>query len=286
MLAKLIAWGPSRMEAARLLSGALARAEIHGVVTNRDLLVRVLRHPSFLSGSTDTAFLDRHPEVFAPLLAGVDAVRLSCLAAALSGAASREYGVPSGWRNVASSPQTIAFEGPTGCVEVGYRLDRSGDLAAWSVRTVDRDDVGLPGLEPSLADDHPAVAIVSATPTKVVLDVTGIRLSYAIHHVGGVFYVDSSEGSVALTELSRFPLPVAELLEGSLVAPMPGTVGRVLVGVGQRVMAGELLMTVEAMKLEHAVHAPTPGVVSELRVGPGYQVETGTLLAVITPSTP
>src|SRR2546421_5006388 len=67
MLAKLIAWGPSRPEAARMLGSALARARIHGVVTNRDLLVRVLRHPSFLGGNTDTGFLDRNPEVFAPL---------------------------------------------------------------------------------------------------------------------------------------------------------------------------------------------------------------------------
>jgi propionyl-CoA carboxylase alpha chain len=283
MLAKLIAWGPSRMEAARLLSSALARAHVHGVVTNRDLLVRVLRHPQFLAGATDTAFLDRHPEVFAPLLAGVDAVKLSCLAAALSAAAGRDYGVPSGWRNVPSAPQTVAYDGPTGCVEVGYRLNRYGELAAWSVRTVDRDEVGLPGLDGSSVDEHPAVAVVSASPERVVLDVTGIRLSYSINRVDDVFYVDSSEGSVTLAEVPRFPLPTAELSEGSLVAPMPGTVGRLMVVPGQRVTAGELLMTVEAMKLEHAVHAPASGVVSDLRVGPGHQVETGALLAVITP---
>ncbi|WP_432984733.1 biotin carboxylase N-terminal domain-containing protein [Dactylosporangium sp. CA-233914] len=291
MLAKLIAWAPTRAEAARMLGAALARARIHGVTTNRDLLVRVLRHSAFLSGGTDTAFLDRHPEVFAPLLSSVDAVRLSCLAAALAGAARRAKtallpGLPSGWRNVPSALQTVVYEGPTGMIEVGYRLDRANDLAAWAVRRIDPEDVGLPGaaLDPAGAPDHPPAAILSATGERVVLDVGGVRLQFAVHEVDGVSFVDSSEGSVTLTELPRYPLPVAEAPEGSLVAPLPGAVGRVLVVPGQRVAAGDLLLTVEAMKLEHPVHAPTDGVISDLRVAAGSQVESGALLAVLSPS--
>ncbi|GAA3231441.1 biotin carboxylase N-terminal domain-containing protein [Dactylosporangium siamense] len=291
MLAKLIAWAPTRAEAARMLSNALARARFHGVTTNRDLLVRVLRHSAFLSGGTDTGFLDRHPEVFAPLLSSVDAVRLSCLAAALSGAARRAKsatlpGLPSGWRNVPSALQTVVYEGPTGTIEVGYRLDRSNDLAAWAVRRIDPEDIGLPGaaLDPAGSPDHPPAQILSATGDQVVLDVAGVRLQFAVHEVGPVSFVDSSEGSVTLTELPRYPLPVAEQPEGSLIAPLPGAVGRVLVVPGQRVAAGELLLTVEAMKLEHPVHAPTDGVISDLRVTAGSQVESGALLAVLTPA--
>jgi propionyl-CoA carboxylase alpha chain len=291
MLAKLIAWAPTRAEAARMLSNALARARFHGVTTNRDLLVRVLRHPAFLSGGTDTGFLDRHPEVFAPLLSSVDAVRLSCLAAALAGAARRAKtatlpGLPSGWRNVPSALQSVVYEGPTGTIEVGYRLDRSNDLAAWAVRRVDPEDVGLPGaaLDPAGAPDHPAAEILSATGDQVVLDVAGVRLQFSVAAAGPVSFVDSAEGSVTLTELPRYPLPVAEQPEGSLIAPLPGAVGRVLVVPGQRVAAGELLLTVEAMKLEHPVHAPTDGVISDLRVTAGSQVESGALLAVLTPA--
>ncbi|MGI5246873.1 biotin carboxylase N-terminal domain-containing protein [Dactylosporangium sp. CA-139066] len=291
MLAKLIAWAPTRAEAARMLGGALARSRIHGVTTNRDLLVRVLRHAAFLSGGTDTGFLDRHPEVFAPLLSSVDAVRLSCLAAALAGAARRAKtallpGLPSGWRNVPSALQTVVYEGPTGTVEVGYRLDRANDLAAWAVRRIDPEDVAVPGaaLDPAGAPDHPPAAILSATGERVVLDVGGVRLQFAVHDVDGVSFVDSPEGSVTLTELPRYPLPVAEQPEGSLIAPLPGAVGRVLVVPGQRVAAGDLLLTVEAMKLEHPVHAPTDGVISDLRVAAGSQVESGALLAVLSPS--
>src|SRR5215470_4834798 len=88
MLAKLIAWAPTRAEACRVLAATLARSQIHGVVTNRDLLVRVLRHSSFRSGNFDTGFLDGHPEVFAPLVSSMDTAKLSCLAAALAASAA------------------------------------------------------------------------------------------------------------------------------------------------------------------------------------------------------
>ncbi|MEV6630032.1 biotin carboxylase N-terminal domain-containing protein [Actinoplanes sp. NPDC051470] len=290
MLAKLVAWAPTRPEAARMLGSALARAQLHGVVTNRDLLVRVLRHPSFRMGEVDTGFLDRHPEVFAPLLSSVDAVRISCLAAALAGAAGRRssarvlHSLPSGWRNVPSGSQTSVYDGPAGPVEVGYRMNRHGELAGWWVRAVDPEELDLAGLgqEPTI-DDHPPTTVVYASRDKVALDVSGIRLTFHVHRVGEVSYVDSPEGSVTLREVPRFPLPAPEAAEGSLIAPLPGAVRRVLVVPGQRVRAGELLLTLEAMKLEHPVHAPSAGVVASLPVHPGAEVDTGELLAVLDP---
>ena len=290
MLAKLVAWAPTRQEAARMLASALTRTQLHGVVSNRDLLVRVLRHGSFRAGELDTGFLDRHPEVFAPLLSSVDAVRVSCLAAALSGAAARRAGaqvlasLPSGWRNVPSGSQTAVYDGPAGPVEVGYRMNRHGELAGWWVRAVDPEELDLAGLgqAPTL-DDHPPTSVVYADGSRVVLDVNGIRLTFLVHRVGEVSYVDSPEGSVTLRELPRFPLPAPEAAEGSLTAPLPGAVRRVLVVPGQRVRAGELLLTLEAMKLEHPVHAPSAGVVASVPVHPGTEVDTGELLAVLDP---
>ncbi len=197
-----------------MLASALARTRLHGVVTNRDLLVRVLRHPSFRVGEVDTGFLDRHPEVFAPLLSSVDAVRISCLAAALAGAAARRAtapvlsSLPSGWRNVPSGSQTAVYDGPAGPVEVGYRMNRHGELGGWWVRAVDPEELDLAGLgQAPVLDDHPPTTVVQAGSDKVVLDVNGIRLTLGVHRVGEVSYVDSPEGSVALRELSRFPLP-------------------------------------------------------------------------------
>jgi propionyl-CoA carboxylase alpha chain len=291
MLAKVIAWAPTRYEAARMLASALARTKVHGLTTNRDLLVRVLRHPAFLTGQIDTGMLERHPEVFAPLLSSVEAVRLSCLAAALSAAAARraeavvQRGIPSGWRNVPTVAQTVVYDGPAGPVEVGYRFDSSGALAQWWVRTVDPEELDLVGLGPvGVLDEHPPVAVIFAAPDEVVLDVAGIRLTVYVSRVGHIAYVDSAEGSLALRRLPRFPLAAAELEEGSLTAPLPGAVGRVLVAPGQRVGAGELLLTLEAMKLEHPVHAPADGIVAAVSVRPGALVDTGALLAVLGPA--
>ncbi|MEV1145435.1 biotin carboxylase N-terminal domain-containing protein [Micromonospora sp. NPDC049799] len=273
MLAKLVAWGPTRAEAARTLAGALARAEFHGVTTNRDLLVRVLRSREFAATDVDTDFLERHPEVFEPLLPA-DQLPLVALAAALASAAGRRAsasvlaGLPSGWRNVPAFPQVTRFTGPDGEIEARYRLDRRGALAEWS----------LPEGGPTSA-----VSLVEAAPDRVVLDVDGVRRVFRVHRVGSEVFVDGPDGAASLTELPRLPLPTAELAAGSLVAPLPGAVTRVHVTVGQRVAAGDLLLTLEAMKLEHPVLAPTDGVVAELPVPAGGQVDTGAVLAVVNP---
>ncbi|MEU6205267.1 biotin carboxylase N-terminal domain-containing protein [Micromonospora musae] len=305
MLAKLIAWAPTRGEAARALAGALARAELHGVTTNRDLLVRVLRSPEFAAVEVDTGFLDRHPEVFVPLVPS-DRVPLYALAGALASAADRRAnapvlaGLPSGWRNVPAYPQVTRLLGPAGEVEVRYRLDRTGALAEWAVRPAagpsgdgaapDGPRIDSGGATSTTGagsatggGEIPAVALVSAAPERVVLDADGVRYAYRVHRVGSAVHVDGPEGAVTLTELPRLPEPTVELAAGSLLAPLPGTVTRVHVAAGQRVAAGDLLLTLEAMKLEHPVLAPADGTVAELPVPTGGQVDTGAVLAVVNP---
>jgi propionyl-CoA carboxylase alpha chain len=254
MLAKLIAWAPTREEAARLLAGTLARARIHGVATNRDLLVRVLRDAEFLAGDTDTGYLGRHPALSAPLVSAVDG---HALAAALAGAAARAGRFPSGWRNLPVQPQAVSYAGG---VDVRYRFDRTGAL-----------------VEPA------GVTLVQAAPDRVSLTVDGVGAQYAVHRVGGMSYVDGPDGSVALAELPRFPLPEAEAPQGSLVAPLPAVVGRVAVSPGAKVRGGDLLLTLEAMKLEYPILAPHSGTVADLPVRAGQQVDVGTVLATISP---
>ncbi len=257
MLAKVIAWAPDRQEAARRLAAALSRARIHGPVTNRDLLVRVLRHKAFLAGDADTGFLDTHD-----LTGPVPDEPLSVVAAALADAAANRAGapvlagLPSGWRNLPSALQRKRYAGH----EVAYRFTRDGVVV----------------------EGHDGVRLVEATPSRVVLDVDGLRRSFDVTRYPGLVCVDSPLGAVALRPVERFPEPVPAVASGSLVAPMPGTVTRIAVAAGDAVSEGQPLLWLEAMKMEHVVGAPGAGVVAELRVAPGTQVEVGAVLAVIT----
>jgi propionyl-CoA carboxylase alpha chain len=264
MLAKVIVWGATREIAAARLATELSRAQLHGVRTNRDLLVRVLRHPAFVAGETDTAFFDRHGlDVLAEPLADKSAVELSALAAALADAAARrstakvQGRLPSGWRNLASQPQRKTFVAGDSTYEVSYRLTRDGLV-------VDGD-----------------VSLVEASADHVVLEVGGVRRRFAVAAYGGLVCVDSALGSVVLTAVDRFPDPSRQVAAGSLLAPMPGTVIRVGVAVGDAVQQGQPLLWLEAMKMEHTIAAPADGVVAELGVAPGQQVEVGAVLAVV-----
>jgi propionyl-CoA carboxylase alpha chain len=268
LLAKVIAHAPGRAEAARTLAGALQRARIHGVITNRDLLVRVLRHPAFLAGDTDTAFFDRHGlAALAEPLADKDTYRLAGLAVALADAASSRCaakvlaGLPSGWRNLPSALQRKRYAGSGGELEVAYRLTRDG----------------------LVADGFDAVNLVEASADEVAVDVDGVTRRFRVARDGADRYVDSPLGSVTLRRVERFADPGDAVPAGSLLAPMPGAVVRIAAAVGDRVERGQPLLWLEAMKMQHQIDAPTTGVVTELPVQPGQQVDGGAVLAVVEP---
>jgi len=269
MLAKVISYAPTRRQAALVLADALARTHLHGLRTNRELLVNVLRHPAFLDGATDTAFFDTHglAQLSAPL-ADAGVIRLSAIAAALADAAHNRAtatvlgSIPSGWRNLASGYQ----------VKV-YRDDADREHAvqySFSRTTL------------ILADDEPGepVRLVSATQGEVVLaDGDGVACSFAVARYGHDVYVDSARGPVHLVALPRFPEPGSAVEKGSLVAPMPGNVIRLGAAVGDAVTAGQPLIWLEAMKMEHTITAPSDGVLAELNVDTGQQVDVGAVLA-------
>ncbi len=102
----------------------------------------------------------------------------------------------------------------------------------------------------------------------------------------GAVFVDSALGSVRLTPLPRLPEPGPAGQPGSLVAPMPGSVVRVEAAEGTAVAAGQPILVLEAMKMEHPVLAPAAGLLSQLRVARGEQVAAGDVLAIVTPPGP
>ncbi|MEV5848666.1 biotin carboxylase N-terminal domain-containing protein [Streptomyces sp. NPDC051985] len=270
MLAKVIGFGATRDDARRLLAGSLSRARLHGVTTNRDLLVGILREAEFAAGAIDTGYLQRHAYAELVPTPGEDARAVHVLAAALAGQAARRAeapvlaSLPSGFRTNPSAPQTVAFERHgREPVEATYRLDRDGLTATVA---------GAPVAETTL---------LSATPTRVDLVCGGIRRVVDVHRVGATVYVDSPLGHDALTEVERFPDPSGAAQAGSLIASMPGTVVRIEAAVGDSVESGATILVIEAMKMEHAIRSPGSGIVTALPVGIGTQVDSGAVLAVV-----
>ncbi|MFG1615242.1 biotin carboxylase N-terminal domain-containing protein [Nonomuraea wenchangensis] len=260
MLAKVIAHGASRAEAVRKLVTALRRARLHGLTTNRDLLLRILTHPDFVAGNTHTGFLDPDGPLATTPPEPSGPGEPAGLAAALALAADNRRrapvlgGLPGGWRNVRSQPRRTAFTtGDGGTIDVVY-------------------------------DPLPAgVRVVSAAPDRVVLERDGVRHACAVARYDdtGPVYVDHAGGHAELTPLPRLPEPVEHVVPGSLLAPMPGSVLRVEVAPGDRVVKGQAVLVLEAMKMEHRITAPADGVVSGLHVEQGRQVEAGAVLAII-----
>lgn len=265
MLAKVISFAPTRSRAAQVLADTLARTRVHGLRTNRDLLVNVLRHPGFLAGDTDTAFFDNHGlDRLAAPLAGEREVRLAVIAAAVAAAARNRAtaGVmahfPSGWRNVVSADQYRLFRDVDGTEHrVSYRVTRTGT---------------------SLPEDA-GIVVVSATPDRVNLEHEAVMTTFMVARYGEDVYVDSPLGSVSFTSMPRFPVPGSEIRRGSLLAPMPGSVIRLGANLGDTVAAGQPLIWLEAMKMEHTINAPAGGVLTQICVAVGQQVEVGAVLA-------
>ena len=268
MLAKLIAWAPDREGATRRLAAALASATLAGPVTNRDLLVSVLRGSEFGAGQADTSLLSDYD--FAAIVPSAEFCALAAAAAAAAVAAGNRLeanvaaSIPGGWRNVPSQPQLTSFTGPRGPVDIRYRWRRDGISFA-----------GPDGQESGLT-------VVSATPELVTLDAEWIRRRFTITRAGREIWVDSPLGSVRLVLNERLPAPERAVEPGSLIAPMPGSVSRVAVAAGDRVTAGQLVLMLEAMKMEHQIMAPGAGVLTELRVSQGSQVNAGDVLAIVT----
>ena len=275
MLAKVISWAPDRRRAARMLARALADARIHGLVTNRDLLVRILGEERFLRGDTDTAYLDSVGlDVLSAPLASERDTALAAVAAALTDSARNRAaarvlgGLPAGWRNLYSGYTVKTYLTADGReIEAAYRVVRG--------------NVELRDVE--------GVEVTSVSPGEVVLTdgllARGYRVAVAGPALPGgaeAVFVDWPGGSVALTRTPRYVDPSAAQTPGSLLAPMPGSVIRVAVAEGDRVVAGQPLLWLEAMKMEHTISAPSDGVVTTLAVAEGQQLAVDDVLAVIT----
>jgi len=268
MLAKVVSWAPTREQAARQLAGALAKARLHGLTTNRDQLVTVLRDPGFLAGDVSTDFLaersfatperDLRPAAVAAALALAEDARAR---------RTVQRGIPVGWRNVVSQPHVTRLEvvggEPLEPLAVEWYAGRDGYVVdGFTVVSASADRVGL------VADG--------------VTSYTDVLIGAAERGGPREIHVEGPGGYVRLREVPRFVDPAHQVASGSLLAPMPGTVVSVSVEAGAEVEAGATVLVLEAMKMQHTVSAPHAGTVTEIPVAAGQQVAAGDVLAVVS----
>ncbi|MBZ3900940.1 acetyl/propionyl/methylcrotonyl-CoA carboxylase subunit alpha [Streptomyces griseiscabiei] len=253
MLSKVIAYGPDRPTALRRLRAALAETVTLGVQTNAGFLRRLLAHPAVVAGELDTGLVERE---VAGLVAGEVPEEVYEAASAVRLHGLRPRG--DGWTDPFSVPS-------------GWRLGGASLPPAFALRAT--------GLEP--VTHHPR-GTHTVTGDRVSVTLDGVR--HTFHHAAGWLGRDGDAWQV------RDHDPVAASLNrsarsgaDSLTAPMPGTVTVVKVAVGDEVAAGQSLLVVEAMKMEHVVAAPHAGTVTELDVTPGTTVAMDQVLAVVAP---
>ncbi len=270
MLAKVISHAPTRSEAALKLALALERTRLHGVVTNRDFLVATLRHEEFLAGNTTTDFISRVEIPGQRVPSDCELEDASIAVALVSQQLNRNSAtslafMPSGFRNSSMPSQQMLLLNDDREVQVNYRPRRDGSF------------------EVSIGDSEETktARLISLDGDRFEIQLDDVRAAGHAVKFGNRWYVDIPAGSLNFVEKSRFPEPDRADVEGGLTAPMPGKILAINISEGDSVETGQLLVLMEAMKMEHQIVAAFDGSVSEVRVAVGDQVDNGELLVVI-----
>jgi propionyl-CoA carboxylase alpha chain len=265
MLAKVIAHAPTRAEAAGRLALALEKTHLGGITTNRDFLVATLRNDAFISGDTTTDFIERIKPPRALTPNAEEMVRFARTGALWVQGANRAKtpvlrSMPSGWRNARMPNQRLSLRHGEDEIEVAYRTTREGRFRF---------------------SDGTHATVHSWSATGIDVEIEGRRVQSRVTRFEGQLIVQGPRGDITFDELPRFIIPGTEDTAGGYIARMPGKVLELRVAAGDTVTAGQTVLVLEAMKMEHPVNAPEDGVVTEVLVNQGDQVESGTLLVVV-----
>jgi acetyl/propionyl-CoA carboxylase alpha subunit len=256
MLAKVVAHGHNRETAIRKLDYALSKMQFLGMRNNISFLRRVLMHPDHVAGNLSTQFIDEHPD-----LMSVESVvpPIAIIAAAI---ARQGHGH---WRNNPNRPIKHNFDTASGKVEILLNPQHKGDTIA------------------HIGDSEYRVQVQQEFDGQFDLNVNGHRQTVAVAQgENDVWWVYTSAGTHRLQWLNPLPLPRSQAeAQGSLRAPMPGQVIAVNVEVGQMVRQGEVLLIIEAMKMEHRIEAPYDGKVETISYHKGDTVQQDEVLLAL-----
>ena len=268
MIAKITVHAPTRREAASRLARVLETTRIQGLTTNRDFLVNTLRTDEYIAGDTTTDFIDRvnparNIEIDDTSIIEA-AIAVSVEAQARRRAKAKiNKGIRSGWRNSTMPDEQIEFNVNGNVVHLAYQTNRDGSFGF------------------KAGEDTFMVKSIACGEGNVELDIGGQRSTFSMDKVGSQWLVHCNTHDLELQELPRYPLSNPDDFGGGLVAPMPGAILATEIKAGDEVSKGDVLIILEAMKMEHRITAPRDGKVSDVHVSVGDQVEIEQLLVTL-----
>ena len=265
LMAKVIAHGSSRLEASRKLAKELESTHFGGFSTNIEFLANILRHKEFILGNTTTDFIDRVNPSRSLVLEDSQQRFVAIKAALWLQGLNRSQAVvleniPSGWSNARLPKQRIAFEMDSELIEIYYKSNRDGSFTV---------------------DNKERVILHHWSESEMDIEIDGMRTISSVTLDGDKLLVQCLGGNKLLIIQSRFKSSHEKEQQGSLVSPMPGKVVELRVNKGDRVKAGDNLLMIEAMKMNHIVKANEDGVIAELFVQENDQLDYGAVLMII-----
>ena len=264
MLAKVISYGETREDAARVLAKSLEDSHIGGVITNKDFLIATLRSDEFLKGNTTTDFIERVKPPRVKTLTN-DELNLALTAAAMWKQMRNRISsdiapyIPSGWTNGRLPNPNITFLLDGEEIFVEYKLINKNKFLVFNSE----------------------VEVVNIDDKYIDLVFDGVRVKSRISEDAEFILVHIPSGDVSFEIKPRFSMPGLEVQAGGLVAPMPGKVVDLKVKRGSKVKSGETLVILEAMKMEHSIKASEDGVIADIFIKENDQVENGAVLMVV-----
>lgn len=264
MLSKVISWAPNRIDAANKLARGLEKAHMGGVVTNRQFLISCLRNESFLNGNTTTDFIEREALETKKNLS-VNALHQTSTAVALWLAQQNRVSdpvtgfMPANWTNGRMPLQRVKLLFIQGEIEVKYKLNKDN----------------LYEVMGSICEIH------HCDSAGIDIEIDSHRFYAHVTEAGSEITINMPFGDVNASVLPRFIEPGNDVPEGGLIAPMPGKVIDVKVKKGSKVKAGDTLVIIEAMKMEHSIKATETGKIAKVMIQLNDQVDNGATLLVL-----
>ena len=264
MLSKVISWAPNRIDAANKLARGLEKAHMGGVVTNRQFLISCLRNESFLNGNTTTDFVEREALETKKNLS-VNELHQTSTAIALWLAQQNRVSdpvtgfMPANWTNGRMPLQRVKLLFVQDEIEVKYKLNKDNfyEVMGSICKIYHCDSFGID----IQIDSHRFYAHITEAGSEIVINMPF--------------------GDVNASVLPRFIEPGNDIPEGGLIAPMPGKVIDVKVKKGSKVKAGDTLVIIEAMKMEHSIKATETGKIAKVMIQLNDQVDNGATLLVL-----